>query len=65
MLKFIFGTRIEKGVTKHLKIKIMKLEIIYELLKLKADKLMTKGDVAAYLRTLNRMNEVKVSLATV
>lgn len=42
----------------------MKLEIIYELLKLKADKLMAKGDVAAYLRTLNRMNEVKVSLAT-
>ena len=42
----------------------MELTLIYDLLKLKAEKLMKQGDVAAYLRTLNRMHEIKVSLAT-
>lgn len=42
----------------------MELTLIYDLLKLKAEKLMKSGDIAAYLRTLNRMNEIKVSLAT-
>ncbi len=42
----------------------MKLEAMYELLKLKAEKLMQTGDINAYLKTLTRMNEIKVFLAT-
>lgn len=42
----------------------MELKLIYDLLKIKAEKLMKSGDVAAYLRTLARINEIKVSLAT-
>lgn len=40
----------------------MRLEVIYQLLKIKAEKLMENGDVNGYLKTLTRMNEIKVSL---
>jgi len=42
----------------------MELKLIYDLLKLKAEKMMKSGDVSGYLRTLARMNELKISLAT-
>ena len=41
----------------------MKLNLIYNLLKMRAEKLMEKGDVSGYLKTLRRMNEIKISLA--
>ena len=53
-----------KGTNQTLKKHRMELKLIYDLLKIKAEKLMKSGDVAAYLRTLARINEIKVSLAT-
>lgn len=42
----------------------MKLNLIYNLMKLKAEKSMKNGDISGYLKALSRMNELKVSLAT-
>lgn len=42
----------------------MELKLIYDFLKLQAEKLMQNGDIQGYLRTLTRMNEVKLQLAT-
>jgi len=61
--KIKFGMRIENRANQTLKHIKMELTLLYDLLKLKAEKLMKSGDIAAYLRTLNRMNEIKVSLA--
>ena len=62
--KIKFGTRIGNRANQTLKLIKMELNLIYNLLKIKAEKLMKSGDISGYLRTLARMNELKVNLAT-
>jgi hypothetical protein len=41
----------------------MELKMIYDLLVIKSKQLMEMGDVTGYLRTLSRINELKMQIA--
>jgi hypothetical protein len=41
----------------------MELKLIYDLLVLKVKQLMEIGDINGYLRTLSRINELKLQIA--
>lgn len=65
--KLVFDRLAQELITarlNHKKLEKMELKLIYDFLKIQAEKLMIKGDVSGYLRTLARLNEIKLQLAT-